>query len=88
MMTPPPDVGLDLDDPPVFRGSVDRMVAGILSGRFDATPQNWWAPDHSWCVYTDEDLMTTTVGGPPELIRPIQLDEDLEAFPPVLHREE
>lgn len=44
-------------------------------------PNLWWPSDHAWCVATDVDMMTTYVGGRPEVIEAVLADSGLEALP-------
>ena len=41
----------------------------------------WWPDDHSWCVATDIDLMSTYVGGSAECIGAVLADSRLETYP-------
>ena len=45
-----------------------------------AAPNNLWPEDHSWFVYTDDDLWATKVSGPASLIQRLRSDPDLETF--------
>jgi hypothetical protein len=41
----------------------------------------WWPDDRSWCVATDIDLMSTSVGGSADCIDAVLADSRLEAYP-------
>jgi hypothetical protein len=60
-----------LDD--IERVVADRTVGG-------ASPDYWWAPDHSWYVYTDYDSTLTWVGGSRDLIDATASDAEVESF--------
>ncbi|QES51653.1 hypothetical protein DEJ50_31190 [Streptomyces venezuelae] len=44
-----------------------------------ASPSNLWAAERSWVTYTDQDLWGTKVAGPPELVRRLVEDTEIEA---------
>ncbi|MDH6678082.1 hypothetical protein M2284_002285 [Rhodococcus sp. LBL1] len=69
----------------VLHGPIDAAEA-----RFGTTPHHrsggysanlWWPDDHTWCVATDIDHMSTYVGGSVACIDAILTDPRLEAFP-------
>lgn len=41
----------------------------------------WWPDDHTWCVATDIDLMTTYLGASAECVGAVLADDALEALP-------
>jgi hypothetical protein len=43
-------------------------------------PSMWWPEDHTWCVATDIDLMTTYIGGSTACINALLADEQLEVL--------
>ncbi|MGU3438448.1 hypothetical protein ACNHUS_36245 [Actinomycetes bacterium M1A6_2h] len=68
----------------LFSGTLDHAdiqfgtTAQFLSGM---SAHLWWPNDHSWCVATDIDLMTTYVGGSAECIAAVVSNRELEALP-------
>ena len=66
--------------PAVFDGWLSEVPSLYEDAalRHPATPQNWWPADHSWLVYTDWDLSTTTICAPLTLVEPLLADPVLE----------
>ncbi|MFJ8623774.1 hypothetical protein ACIRD3_13140 [Kitasatospora sp. NPDC093550] len=46
----------------------------------DFSPSNLWAADRSWVLCTDYDLWGTKVAGPPDLVRALLDDPELEVL--------
>jgi hypothetical protein len=46
----------------------------------DRSANLWWPDDHSWCVGTDVDLMTTYVGASARCVEALLADPRLEAL--------
>ena len=59
-----------------------RADAGrpIPSFTWEQSATLWWPDDHSWCVATDLDLMSTYVGGSRACVDAIVSSAELEAF--------
>ncbi|ALO98190.1 hypothetical protein SHL15_7177 [Streptomyces hygroscopicus subsp. limoneus] len=48
---------------------------------FAELPDLWWPQDRAWIVGGDVDLVSTYVGGSPELVADLLAAADLEAHP-------
>ncbi len=59
------------------------QAAGSAFSRFGwpDSASLWWPDDHSWCVATDIDLMSTYLGGSAGCIDAVVADNRLEAYP-------
>jgi len=68
------------DEPTIYRGRLSDLRQFTVSRGIHNSPQNWWAIDRSWIVYTDVDLPTTVVSGPVNLIEALLGDEWLESY--------
>ena len=64
----------------LFRGPLTSMPSLALEADVWSSPQNWWAEDPSWVVYTDWDLTTTTICRSDALIERSLADECLECY--------
>ena len=60
-----------------IRASSVRFAASLSCATTVGTPNNFWATDHSWFVYTDWDLWATKVSGPLTLIAALEADTEL-----------
>jgi hypothetical protein len=65
----------------LFTGPLSAATTSFSDPPGDQRAQLWWPDDHSWCVATDVDLLTTYVGGSVECIAAILRDPRLEALP-------
>jgi hypothetical protein len=84
----------DLDPPPsdapkvqmpnrpmwLFSGAIHGWEARQQNDLPERSPSLWWPEDHSWCVATDVDLMTTYVGGSDACIEALVAVRGLEAM--------
>jgi hypothetical protein len=61
------------------RGDVQDVVR--LSFERGHSPNNWWADDRSWLLWTDYDLQTSALFGPPDLIELLKAIPELETLP-------
>ena len=85
-----PDVRHEWGAAPTF--SVPRREMYLLTGKLGSagtplidnfprpTANLWWPDSHAWCVATDIDLMTTYVGGEPDLIHKVVDSREIEAL--------
>jgi hypothetical protein len=81
----------DFDDVPTFPtpGRDEVLLAGPLADvvspgdleHFAELPDLWWPEDRAWCVGGDVDLVSTYVGGSPELIADLLASPGIEAHP-------
>jgi hypothetical protein len=71
----------EYDEIVLFEGPLSALSTLVdpSQGRY-SMPNNIWAKDHSWFVYTDVDLWATKVSGPESLIDRLRADPDLEAL--------
>lgn len=69
----------DWEGDTLYLGTLEELPAW-LAEHDHKSPTTWWPEDRSWCVYTDEDLTFTLVGGARDLIDRILSDDVLEAF--------
>ncbi|HZF91796.1 hypothetical protein [Streptomyces sp.] len=65
----------------LLAGPLADAVSPALPGESDELPDLWWPEDRAWCVGGDVDLMSTYVGGSPELIADLLAAPGLEAHP-------
>jgi hypothetical protein len=68
------------DEPTIYRGRLSDLRQFTASRGIHNSPQNWWATDRSWIVYTDVDLPTTVISGPVDLINALIGDDWLECY--------
>lgn len=71
----------EFDEIVLFEGPVGSLPSLVdpSQGRH-SMPNNFWAKDHSWFVYTDVDLWATKVSGPESLIARLRVDPTLETL--------
>jgi hypothetical protein len=71
----------EYDEIVLFEGPLSALSTLVdpSQGRY-STPNNIWAKDRSWFVFTDVDLWATKVSGPESLIDRLRADPDLEAL--------
>ncbi|WP_340374003.1 hypothetical protein U5640_01680 [Streptomyces sp. SS7] len=68
-------------DEVLLRGALSEMLSPVSVDEFAELPDLWWPEDRAWCVGGDVDLVSTYVGGSPELIAGLLADPRLEALP-------
>jgi hypothetical protein len=69
------------EGPTIYAGHLHELPALVRGQRgTPLTPNNMWARDHSWLVYTDYDLHATRVNGSAELINELCEHHCLETF--------
>ncbi|WP_079480285.1 hypothetical protein [Halobacillus salinus] len=62
-----------------FKGELDDVYKFTEDDRVLGSPTYWWPEDRSWCIYTDEDLCYTIIGGSNSLVDSL-LASDLEVI--------
>jgi len=62
----------------LFRGTVDAVCDFQEERRLCF--EYWWPPDQSWCVCSDYDLPFTFIGGRPNLVSALLLNDVLECI--------
>jgi hypothetical protein len=65
----------------LLRGPVGAAGTAFSGLGWPDSASLWWPDDHSWCVATDIDLMSTYVGGSAECIGAVLADHRLETYP-------
>lgn len=65
-------------DEVLLGGALADVVSPVSLDEFDPLPDLWWPQDRAWCVGGDVDLVSTYVGGSPELIADLLADPRLE----------
>ncbi|MFJ7278248.1 hypothetical protein [Kitasatospora sp. NPDC098663] len=77
---------------PLLLGAIDFDNLRVRAGRLgdaallyddpevEFSPSNLWAEDRSWVLCTDYDLWATKVAGPPDLIKALVNDTEIEAI--------
>ncbi|MGA8417505.1 MAG: hypothetical protein WB808_12900 [Candidatus Dormiibacterota bacterium] len=64
----------------LLRGPLHAAGTAFSGMGWPESPSLWWPDDHSWCVATDIDLMSTYIGGSAPCVEAVLADERLEAF--------
>ena len=64
----------------LVRGRVGDAVRNLAPEPHEQSANVWWPADHSWCVVTDIDLMSTYVGGSAACVAELVATAGLEAF--------
>ncbi|MDT0494733.1 hypothetical protein ACPEIF_26200 [Streptomyces sp. NPDC012600] len=65
----------------LLSGALEDAVSPVELDEFAELPDLWWPEDRAWCVGGDVDLVSTYVGGSPELIADLLAAPGLEAYP-------
>lgn len=65
----------------LLAGTLADAVSPTALDEFAELPDLWWPEDRAWIVGGDVDLVSTYVGGSPELIAELLSDPELEARP-------
>ncbi|MFJ5774233.1 hypothetical protein [Streptomyces sp. NPDC093094] len=68
-------------DKVLLAGPLADAVSPVSEDEFAELPDLWWPQDLAWCVGGDVDLVSTYVGGSPELIADLLAAPELEAHP-------
>jgi hypothetical protein len=68
-------------DEVLLSGALADAVSPASLDEFTELPDLWWPQDRAWCVGGDVDLVSSYVGGSPELIADLLASADLEAHP-------
>ncbi|MFJ4950614.1 hypothetical protein [Streptomyces sp. NPDC088760] len=68
-------------DEVLLAGRLADAVSPVSWDEFAELPDLWWPRDRAWCLGGDVDLVSTYVGGSPELIADLLAAPDLEAHP-------
>ncbi|GAA2773576.1 hypothetical protein GCM10010521_59720 [Streptomyces rameus] len=68
-------------DEVLLAGRLADAVSPVTLDEFAELPDLWWPRDRAWCLGGDVDLVSTYVGGSPELIADLLAAADLEAHP-------
>ncbi|MFI9612813.1 hypothetical protein ACIHCM_14270 [Streptomyces sp. NPDC052023] len=68
-------------DEVLLSGTLADAVSPTTLDEFAELPDLWWPRDRAWCVGGDVDLVSTYVGGSPELIAELLADPGLETHP-------
>ncbi|GAA3990352.1 hypothetical protein GCM10022247_06310 [Allokutzneria multivorans] len=69
-------------DMALLSGSIASAAFSLSDKPFEDLYANmWWPSDHSWCVATDVDMMTTYVGGSAEAVEALVRNDFLEVLP-------
>ncbi|WP_206189929.1 hypothetical protein [Streptomyces griseoruber] len=68
-------------DEVLLSGSLADVLSPVSVDEFAELPDPWWPEDRAWCVGGDVDLVSTCVGGSPELISGLLADPRLETLP-------
>ncbi|MFI9244727.1 hypothetical protein ACIGXF_19515 [Streptomyces sp. NPDC053086] len=68
-------------DEVLLSGRLADVVSPVTLDEFAELPDLWWPRDRAWCLGGDVDLVSTYVGGSPELIADLLAATDLEAHP-------
>jgi hypothetical protein len=64
----------------VLRGALSAAPTSLAPYPADQRASLWWPEDHSWCVATDVDLLTTYVGASQECTAAVVAADDMEAM--------
>ncbi|MGW1595674.1 hypothetical protein [Streptomyces sp. NPDC002343] len=65
----------------LLAGPLADAVSPVTLDEFAELPDLWWPQDRAWVLGGDVDLVSTYVGGSPELIADLLASADLEAHP-------
>ncbi|WP_225823657.1 hypothetical protein [Streptomyces naphthomycinicus] len=65
----------------LLAGRLEDVVSPVTLEDFAELPDLWWPRDRAWILGGDVDLVSTYVGGSPELIADLLAAADLEAHP-------
>ncbi|MFF8726915.1 hypothetical protein ACF073_10535 [Streptomyces sp. NPDC015171] len=65
----------------LLAGRLTDAVSPVSLDEFAELPDLWWPQDRAWIVGGDVDLVSTYVGGSPELIADLLATADLETHP-------
>ncbi|MFJ9818680.1 hypothetical protein ACIRU3_26180 [Streptomyces sp. NPDC101151] len=68
-------------DEVLLSGTLTDAVSPLTLDEFAELPDLWWPEDRAWCVGGDVDLVSTYVGGSPDLIAQLLSEPELEAQP-------
>ncbi|GHA30479.1 hypothetical protein GCM10010345_39100 [Streptomyces canarius] len=68
-------------DEVLLAGPLADAVSPVTLDEFAELPDLWWPQDRAWIVGGDVDLVSTYVGGSPELIADLLAAADLEVHP-------
>ncbi|WP_433406081.1 hypothetical protein [Streptomyces sp. CA-146814] len=63
----------------LLSGPLADVVSPVELDEFAELPDLWWPEDRAWCVGGDVDLVSTYVGGSPELISALLAAPGIEA---------
>ncbi|MFJ9637701.1 hypothetical protein [Streptomyces sp. NPDC101178] len=63
----------------LLSGPLADVVSPVELDEFAELPDLWWPEDRAWCVGGDVDLVSTYVGGSPELISALLATPGIEA---------
>ncbi|MBL1086906.1 hypothetical protein JK359_33915 [Streptomyces actinomycinicus] len=80
-----PAFGTPGRDEVLLAGALADAVSPVRLDPFAELPDLWWPEDRAWCVGGDVDLVSTYVGGSPELIADLLAAPGLEAHPVTPH---
>ncbi|MFE2044770.1 hypothetical protein ACFXAZ_28390, partial [Streptomyces sp. NPDC059477] len=65
----------------LLSGALTDVTAPEPADEFAELPDLWWPEDTAWCLGGDVDLVSTYVGGTPELIADLLATPGVEAHP-------
>ncbi|MET9059450.1 hypothetical protein ABZX99_16685 [Streptomyces antibioticus] len=65
----------------LLSGPLDDVLSPVEPDAFAELPDLWWPQDRAWCVGGDVDLVSTYIGGSPELIAELLASPLLETVP-------
>ncbi|OOQ54898.1 hypothetical protein AFM16_02415 [Streptomyces antibioticus] len=65
----------------LLSGPLDDVLSPVEPDEFAELPDLWWPQDRAWCVGGDVDLVSTYIGGSPELIAELLASPLLETLP-------
>ncbi|WP_411075651.1 hypothetical protein [Streptomyces sp. cmx-4-7] len=68
-------------DEVLLSGTLADAVSPVSPDEFAELPDLWWPQDRAWCLGGDVDLVSTYVGGSPELVADLLAAPGLEAHP-------
>ncbi|MFJ4772086.1 hypothetical protein ACIP88_23755 [Streptomyces uncialis] len=65
----------------LLSGSLTEALSPASADEFVELPDLWWPQDRAWCLGGDVDLVSTYIGGSPELIAELLAATEFEAHP-------
>ncbi|MEU0685790.1 hypothetical protein [Streptomyces uncialis] len=65
----------------LLAGSLTEALSPACVDEFVELPDLWWPQDRAWCLGGDVDLVSTYIGGSPELIAELLTATEFEARP-------